>query len=769
MTKDVTKIKSSAKIVIRKPQSPAILKHGIQLEKLQAKHTLESAVIENIRSVLRQKAQLEKDCATAVHKLLNQHYLRKELVSYTELFQNGQNELQISSETAKLTLAQVWKETLVELQRQQVLKLESCEAVINLTNEESKAVKVARAAQVKRGIDVMTDIQGEISSVVDMVTRSKKAYVDSERTVIDMQQKIQKLEEKSRKSSKPPKIPEKIVETYRNELPRATAARNEYILSVVGANAHLSRYYAFDLPYIINLVNGLSYDATTALLSAVFNAEYRIVPEINNSLQRILQKSQQMNDDVDIQSFVAAQPCFHEAITYSYEPVPGDPVTHITAEDDANIAMNRCARKWALRFVEGEAAQKKLFQQMEALTSQAAENSLETEEGRQAMDVKLFALNESLRRAATYQQKAKDILDALRRGKIDVENWLGSARQAVEAKLLAPDGPEIISTLPPNPIKHRKAETDGHGDDRSVSGDCSNHSVHSSSHYEGTKLAEDQTGSTEGVCVALYEYNADRPDELSMNAGEEMTVVSTAAGDEWLLVENSLGKQGYVPANYVQRCGRRSSRGSLTTSHAQRSTQVESRGSPENGWQSDGFVPSTWDEADRLSTTNSVSPQWSTQPKIYSQYTYDVTTDVTETTYSSYSHGSGADLYGSVYQEEHSTVVSVATSNKNSTHDAAYCRAIYDYTADDPEDLSFREGDVIRIISRFVTSGVDDGFWKGELHGRVGSFLSSLTEEMADSDSPVSDLGASITSTPSPLPSHVELAPHVPPRRRLPV
>ena len=42
----------------------------------------------------------------------------------------------------------------------------------------------------------MTDIQGEISSVVHMVTRPKKAYIDSEKTVLDMQQKIQKLEEK---------------------------------------------------------------------------------------------------------------------------------------------------------------------------------------------------------------------------------------------------------------------------------------------------------------------------------------------------------------------------------------------------------------------------------------------------------------------------------------------------------------------------------------------------------------------------------------------
>ena len=66
-----------------------------------------------------------------------------------------------------------------------------------------------------------------------------------------------------------------------------------------------------------------------------------------------------MSDDKDIQSFIAAQPSFHQAISYAYEPIPGDTICHIIA--DADLAMNKCARRWALRFVEGEAAQK-LFQ-----------------------------------------------------------------------------------------------------------------------------------------------------------------------------------------------------------------------------------------------------------------------------------------------------------------------------------------------------------------------------------------------------------------------
>ena len=91
-----------------------------------------------------------------------------------------------------------------------------------------------------------------------------------------------------------------------------------------------------------------------------------------------------MSDDKDIQSFITAQPSFHQAISYAYEPIPGDTICHIIAEADADLAMNKCARKWALRFVEGEAAQKKLFQQMETLTCHASETTLE---------VKIYFLN----------------------------------------------------------------------------------------------------------------------------------------------------------------------------------------------------------------------------------------------------------------------------------------------------------------------------------------------------------------------------------------
>ncbi|OQV11435.1 hypothetical protein BV898_14231 [Hypsibius exemplaris] len=94
------------------------------------------------------------------------------------------------------------------------------------------------------------------------------------------------------------------------------------------------------------------------------------------------------------------------------------------------------------------------------------------------------------------------------------------------------------------------------------------------------------------------------------------------------------------------------------------------------------------------------------------------------------------------------------SSEYGATDEFGYCRALFDYSADDPEDLSVQEGDLIRVLSRTGSNGVDDGWWKGELNGKIGMFMVAITEELVDSDR-ASDLGASISSNSSPLPAQI--------------
>uniref|UniRef100_A0A8C6KEE2 F-BAR and double SH3 domains protein 2 n=1 Tax=Nothobranchius furzeri TaxID=105023 RepID=A0A8C6KEE2_NOTFU len=66
----------------------------------------------------------------------------------------------------------------------------------------------------------------------------------------------------------------------------------------------------------------------------------------------------------------------------------------------------------------------------------------------------------------------------------------------------------------------------------------------------------------------------------------------------------------------------------------------------------------------------------------------------------------------------------------NGDANTVFVRALYDYEGQADEELSFCEGAVIRLLSRDTQT--DDGFWEGELNGRVGVFPSVLVEDLME-------------------------------------
>ncbi|XP_054649830.1 F-BAR and double SH3 domains protein 2-like isoform X2 [Dunckerocampus dactyliophorus] len=66
----------------------------------------------------------------------------------------------------------------------------------------------------------------------------------------------------------------------------------------------------------------------------------------------------------------------------------------------------------------------------------------------------------------------------------------------------------------------------------------------------------------------------------------------------------------------------------------------------------------------------------------------------------------------------------------NGDANMVYVRALYDYEGQAEEELTFAEGAVIRLLNRDTQT--DDGFWEGELNGRVGVFPSVLVEDLTE-------------------------------------
>lgn len=65
----------------------------------------------------------------------------------------------------------------------------------------------------------------------------------------------------------------------------------------------------------------------------------------------------------------------------------------------------------------------------------------------------------------------------------------------------------------------------------------------------------------------------------------------------------------------------------------------------------------------------------------------------------------------------------------NGDSSVSFAKALYDYTGQTEDELSFPEGAIIRILSRETHE--DDGFWEGEFNGVVGVFPAVLVEDLS--------------------------------------
>jgi len=53
-------------------------------------------------------------------------------------------------------------------------------------------------------------------------------------------------------------------------------------------------------------------------------------------------------------------------------------------------------------------------------------------------------------------------------------------------------------------------------------------------------------------------------------------------------------------------------------------------------------------------------------------------------------------------------------------------KACYDYITQEKDELSFKEGDIITLLEKYI----DSDWWKGELNGKIGLFPINYTQEL---------------------------------------
>ncbi|EGI64466.1 FCH and double SH3 domains protein 2 [Acromyrmex echinatior] len=162
---------------------------------------------------------------------------------------------------------------------------------------------------------------------------------------------------------------------------------------------------------------------------------------------------------------------------------------------------------------------------------------------------------------------------------------------------------------------------------------------------------------------------AQNPDELSIVESEQLDVVGEGDGDGWLKARNYRGEEGFVPQNYLD---------------------VEREPETTTGLTSQG--PSLVQQISFSSVDYTIDDHDAVDPDATLQ-----------------SAASEAIIQNHVGEMEQ------------------YCIALYDYDATCDEELSFLEGDIVKVLKK-EPHDVDDGWWEGELRGQRGLFPSLVVE-----------------------------------------
>lgn len=165
---------------------------------------------------------------------------------------------------------------------------------------------------------------------------------------------------------------------------------------------------------------------------------------------------------------------------------------------------------------------------------------------------------------------------------------------------------------------------------------------------------------------------------MTIVENEQLEVVGEGDGDGWLRARNYKGEEGYVPQNYLDV------------------------------------------EREQSSSTPGLVNQISFSSV---DYTVDNEDEILQQTEPNQS-------------PEQVSVISIPRNEETAA--VSYCCALYDYEGDGDEELTFEEGQVIKVLSKCAHS-VDDGWWHGELDGKVGNFPSLVVEECDEFGEPLTN------------------------------
>ncbi|KAM4847009.1 F-BAR and double SH3 domains protein 2 isoform 2-T2 [Thomomys bottae] len=506
-----------------------------QMTRLQAKHQAECDLLEDMRTFSQKKAAIEREYAQGIQKLASQ-YLKRD---WPGIKADDRNDYR--------SMYPVWKSFLEGTMQVAQSRINICENYKNFISEPARTVRSIKEQQLKRCVDQLTKIQTELQETVKDLAKGKKKYFETEQMAHAVREKAD-IEAKSKLSLFQSRISlQKAsvkLKARRSECnSKATHARNDYLLTLAAANAHLDRYYQTDLLNIMKALDGNVYDHLKDYLIVFSRTELETCQAVQNTFQFLLENSSKVVRDYNLQLFLQENAVFHKPQPFQFQPCDSDTSRQLESETGTTEehSLNKEARKWATRVAREH---KNIVHQQRVLNDLECHGVAISEQNRIDLEQKIDEARENIRKAEIIKLKAEARLELLKQIGVSVDTWLKSAMNQVMEELenerwARPSVTTSNGTLHSLNTDMEKEEGEEFEDNMDVFDD-------SSSSPSGTLRNYPLT------CKVVYSYKASQPDELTIEEHEVLEVIEDGDMEDWVKARNKVGQVGYVPEKYLQ-------------------------------------------------------------------------------------------------------------------------------------------------------------------------------------------------------------------------
>ncbi|KAJ3402186.1 F-BAR and double SH3 domains protein 1 [Chytriomyces hyalinus] len=441
---------------------------------------------------------------------------------------------------------------------------------------------------------------------------------------------------------------EERVETLRQKWKSLDAslakARNDYLLAIAAANSQQIQFYESDLTLWMQKFDNDFHSTAKSVLSTYTTLESGIARILDDSMNTIRLAVNKVDQKADTEAFVFDNTSlFTDPSKFSYEPYTGDFVNEIAVTDVTKTALG---------------------QKLSHLLSQSAELANHLEK-------KQHELSGVKQLAATYAStpqfgNAANTIDQV----IELENAIDlikciQSRVSTQVKLLENANVTPVSSVVESPIL-------------SIS-----NGIHA-----GSSTRESRSNRREFICV--YSYDSKDGGELSISEGDLLTS-DALESDGWILAKSEKGEEGLVPFNYIQE----------TTTKTGSNPVISQQVSVSNA------------NVTKVQALYDYNASCEGELTLVAGDVVTITSKATgDDAWWEGVSNRGKGLFPSNYV---GAAAAAVTSTAVPSEALFYAEAVFDYAAGDESELSFRVGDVVRVVD-----DSDGDWWMAVLNNERG-------------------------------------------------